>query len=152
MSDNSSLVTKHLQKLGAVLRLRGPAQNDPTARILHILVVGLLIFLIIENAIVAPLISPKNSRMVASFNLLNLLTFAATLVLLRHGIVRLASLVYVAGTWLLTTALIVLTGGINSIGLVVYVTLPISAAGSSGTVRRYGRRERAWPPRWPAPS
>jgi hypothetical protein len=69
--NNSSLLTKHLQMLGASLRLRGRAQSDPAARIPHILVVGLLAFLIIENAIVIQFISPKfGSGIVAPLNLL----------------------------------------------------------------------------------
>jgi signal transduction histidine kinase/DNA-binding NarL/FixJ family response regulator len=125
--SNSSLLTKHLQTLGAVLRLRGRAQSDPTARILHILVVGLLIFLIIENAIVLQFISPKtiDGGIVTP---LNLFVLAATLILLRRSIVSQASLAYVAGTWLLTTVLMLLPAGIHSVRLVVLVTLPISAA------------------------
>jgi hypothetical protein len=76
--------------------------------------VGLLIFLIIENAIVLQFISPKtiDSGIVAP---LNLFVLAATLILLRRSIVSQASLAYVAGTWLLTTVLMLLPGGIHSI-------------------------------------
>jgi signal transduction histidine kinase/CheY-like chemotaxis protein len=125
--ENSSAWSKSFPLAGTALGLRGPAANDPAAKVLHTLAVGLLIFILIENSVVVPLVSPKRTGSgILAF--LYLLVFVATLVLLRRGFVRQASLVYVAGTWLLTSALIVLTGGIHSIGLVVYATLPISAA------------------------
>ncbi len=55
-------------------------------------------------------------------------SLVATLILLRIGQFRKASLMHLAGTWLWATFLITFNAGIRSSGFVLYVTLPISAA------------------------
>jgi PAS domain S-box-containing protein len=56
------------------------------------------------------------------------LTFICMLILLRYGLVRQASLVYLAGTSSFAIALIALSGGTRSNAIVLYTMLPISAA------------------------
>ena len=52
----------------------------------------------------------------------------AILALLRRGLLRQASWLVLAGTWLCVTVFIVLSGGVQSSSLVYYVNLPILAA------------------------
>jgi signal transduction histidine kinase/CheY-like chemotaxis protein len=51
-----------------------------------------------------------------------------SLILLRLGQLRRASLTYLAGTWLWATLIVSVIGGIHSHGLILYGTLPVSAA------------------------
>ncbi|MGA8595961.1 MAG: ATP-binding protein [Bryobacteraceae bacterium] len=63
--------------------------------------------------------------MLCSFEVAMLL---CSLILLKRGAIRKASLVYLSATWVVATVLTALNGGIRSPGLVFYIALPISAA------------------------
>jgi signal transduction histidine kinase/CheY-like chemotaxis protein len=62
------------------------------------------------------------------FNIFASLFVSAALALLYRGSLHVASLVYLCGSWLAFTFLIVLNGGIHSVGVVYYVAVTISAA------------------------
>lgn len=114
------------RKFAHALRLRGPLAGDPTARILHALVICILIWMVPGFAVAIPFSARKAAVAV-------LCTFEAAVafcswVLLRRGRIRPAGLVYLAGTCITATVVVALSGGIRSPALVLYVALPISAA------------------------
>src|SRR5262245_53541780 len=84
-------------------------------------------WLIFDIVIVVPFVGLAKLIGVLNFSLL-FLVLINTRALLQHGLMRQASLVYLAGTWLVTTDIIVLSGTIHSPALVFYIALPISAA------------------------
>jgi signal transduction histidine kinase/ActR/RegA family two-component response regulator len=55
-------------------------------------------------------------------------SLAAALVVLRLGHFRRASMVYLAGVWIWATLIFIFYGGVHSTGMVLYVSLPVSAA------------------------
>ena len=108
--------------------LRGPLANNPTARILHYLVLALLFWLTFSTLLVyafTPMVASLNLFLVPSL----LVMLLAALMLLRFGFFRGAGVVYLAGMLVYVTVVIVLAGGIrNAPALVFYAALPISAA------------------------
>jgi signal transduction histidine kinase/CheY-like chemotaxis protein len=114
------------RRITRALRLRGPLADDPTARILHALLVALVAFVLLELTVTLPL-SPRKPAEVAEIVFLCLIIFVP-LSLLRRGSLRMAGLVYLSGFWLITTVTIMLNGGIHSVAAVLYLVLPISAA------------------------
>jgi signal transduction histidine kinase/CheY-like chemotaxis protein len=107
------------------LRLRGPIADDPSARVLHYLLVGFGIALITELA-GAPFWHGK--IVAASLILFFFLTILSALILVNRGYFRLASWMYLSGTWLVSTIIIILGGGARSQDVVFYIALSISAA------------------------
>ena len=124
---NGSTIPRELvRKTRRALRLRGPLAEDPTAKVLHALVVGALAVFVpctVLSAFVA-----TNKLLSGSQYLLLLFTLIAAWALLRRGFMRMASLTYLGGTWLLTTFIVAVSGGIRSPAQVLYIALPISAA------------------------
>ena len=120
------MLSTYLRRTGKALRLRGALAHDPTAQILHVLLVALVGYLLLELTLTLPF-SPRKPAIAAGmvFEFLFLLT---PLILLRRGSLRMAGLVYLSGYWLLSTLTIILNGGIHSVGIVLYLVLPISAA------------------------
>ena len=117
----------YFRRIWKGLQLRGPLTKNPTAQILHSLVVGLLGWIILEFAIDLPFLTPR--KIVGAVWLSFVFVYIITvLTLLRRGSLRAASLFYLYGSWLLFTVLIILNGGIHSVGAVYYVSLPITAA------------------------
>jgi PAS domain S-box-containing protein len=123
---DSALLTL-LQRARHALRLRGPLANDPTAQILHTLLVGLLCWIGFNIALVTPLYAVHKPGSLAISSFAGLM-FAAALALLSRGSFRNASLVYVWGVWLPATVTIIWNGGIHGVTMVFYIALPISAA------------------------
>jgi signal transduction histidine kinase/CheY-like chemotaxis protein len=119
--------------------LRGPLAADPTARMLHVLLATLFVWLAAAFVATIPLASISFPRI---FNSLVLETsYAIALVLLRLGHFRPASLAYLIGTWIWATLVSFSFGGIHSPGALLYVSLPASAAwlfGYKGAVRTAG--------------
>jgi signal transduction histidine kinase/CheY-like chemotaxis protein len=107
------------------LRLRGLLANDPSAKILHYLLLGLASSLFIE--LVA---APFWPRKVAAGSLVSFMGLSAlcALFLLRRGHFRAASWVYLCAIWVLSTVIIILGGGVRSQDQVFYIALSISAA------------------------
>ena len=122
MNQRSSIRIR-LQSLGHALRLRGPLADDPTARILHALLLALMLW----HAFWAAVLFPFAARKVPVVIVLMVGSLAMALVWLRRGRFRQASLIFLAGTWLYTTSAVTLNGGIRSPFQVFYVALPISA-------------------------
>ena len=109
-----------------ILRLRGPLANDSTARILHTVLLGFLAWLLFSFVHDLPL--REDTFADSSLYILAGSTIWAAFVLLHRGSLQAASLVYLSGSWLLFTILIILNGGIHSVVMVYYVAIPISAA------------------------
>jgi two-component system, cell cycle sensor histidine kinase and response regulator CckA len=107
------------------LRLRGPLAEDPTAPVLHVLVLALAVWYGLWSIILLPLYPNLGARLAVA--ILLEVSLVAALVLLRYGLLRQASLVYLAGTWVGATVRIALSDGIRSTSQVLYVTLPILA-------------------------
>jgi signal transduction histidine kinase/CheY-like chemotaxis protein len=123
MSTSSSHSTSG-QKLSHFLRLRGPLETDPTARVLHFLLVALLLVLGFSTAIMRSFSSRPNLVVVVPIEAV----LAAALVVLRLGLLRRASQIYLAVMWIFAIAVMTVNGGIRGEGLVFLGTLPISAA------------------------
>ena len=108
------------------MRLRGPLAHDPTAKVLHGLLVGVLSWF----AVIRPFLLPLIVQRAASLGAVLFTAAACVLALsfLWHGRLRAASLVYLWGIWVMSTATILMNQGIHSVALVYYITLPITGA------------------------
>ncbi len=120
------MLLTYLRRMGKALRLRGPLAGDPTAQVLHAVLVGLACAIILELAADLP-VSPRKPALSALVLIFTVVSIAP-LTLLHRGSLRAASLTYLSGSWLLFTVVIILNGGIRSVGAVYYLALPISAA------------------------
>jgi PAS domain S-box-containing protein len=121
------LASRLFAAIGRILRLRGPLASDPTAKIFHALLVGVLAWGVLQGVVFVPRFIVR--ARVGSFLLaLLIVAYIAALVLLRRGALREASLVYLGAMYAIGTLLIALSGGIYSHVLVLYVSIPISAA------------------------
>ena len=109
------------------MRPRGPLANETTARVLHWLLAGLLIWFVLYIAIVLPFFNIKKA-LSALLAVLGIMIWVVTLVLVRRGLMRWAALLYLSTMYVSATLLIVLYGGIRSPATVLYMSLPISAA------------------------
>jgi hypothetical protein len=111
------------------LRLRGPLAADPTARILHALVLSLAIWFAIWSIGTLPFYPNLTARLVRlRFVIVAEAVPVATLVLLRLGHFRQAVFFYLAGQWVHATYRIALSGSIQVTSTAYYITLPILAA------------------------
>ena len=120
----SSLLSS-MKKTGMVLRLRGPSADDPTVRVLHSLLLGLLIVTILELCAVPFLVRKPVGSL---FLIVQALICTVCLNLVRRGRARMSSLTYLTGTWALNTITLALSGGLHSPLVALGITLPISAA------------------------
>ena len=126
---------KLVERLAAVLRLRGPLAGDPKAQTMHVLLLGILAWLGIHDLVFLGLSARKPANL--AFTTALALIAIISLYFLRRRTLRTAGLVYVVGLWLVFSAVITLSGGIRSPVLVYYSALPISAAwlfGRRGTL------------------
>ncbi|HKW97012.1 MAG TPA: sensor histidine kinase [Bryobacteraceae bacterium] len=124
------LATKiHHQLAGAVAaaHARVPNANDTTARVLHWLLIGLLIWFVLYLSVILPFFNIKRA-LSAVLAVLGIVIWAATLWLVRRGLIEWAALLYLSALYVSATLLILLYGGIRSPATVLYVALPISAA------------------------
>jgi signal transduction histidine kinase/CheY-like chemotaxis protein len=119
-------VSGTIHRFTLFLRLRGPLAADPTARILHALLVALVVLSLAVWITTIPIARVGFAR---TFNTLVLEAgYGAALVLLRRGNFRRASFAYLAGIWSWATLAFLFYGGIHSPGALLYVSLPVSAA------------------------
>ena len=123
----SLLIPNYLRHVADTLRLRGPLAEDPTARMLNILLLALTAWWGTWTAVLLPfhwsdVFWSMQNEIVTLVALVTALTF------LRRGRFRAASMSYLAGIWFFATHIMALNGGIRSTVQVLYVTLPISAA------------------------
>ena len=123
---DSSPLSKYLRRSAQAVRLRGPLANDPTSQILHALLVALACAFTLEFAALP--FSPRRTALAALVLTFTVLSVLAPLALLHRGSLRGASLTFLLGNWLVFTLVIILNGGIRSVGAVYYLVVPISAA------------------------
>lgn len=114
------------RRLLHALRLRGPLADDHTAQMLHALLVVVAVWMAVGFLVTLNL-GPITFSRVALPLILQASLFAA-MMLVRLGNFHGASLVYLAGTWAWATAIVYIAGGIRTHALILYATLPISAA------------------------
>jgi len=124
MSERFTLRTDLLSAAYA-LRLRGPLADDPTARILHALVLAVAIWYALWSVILLPLYPQFGIRLLTA--VLQEVGPLAALVLLQFGLFRQASWVYLLSMWASATIISATRGGIHSTSLVAYVVIPILA-------------------------
>ncbi len=132
-------ISRILHRVTPFIGLRGSLAADQTARMLHVLLVTLAVWLAaawVSTIPFAPVSFPRifNPLVVEA-------SYAAALVLLRLGHFRRASLAYLAGTWIWATLVSSFFGGVHSPGALLYVSLPASAAwllGYNAAIRTAG--------------
>ena len=116
-----------LHRVAGAIRLRGSLANDPRARVLHALLVTMLAWLGFHLLVLVPLFSarkPQNAMASAALSL----TAVIALYFLRKGFFRKAAMIYLSGSGVCFTIIVILFGGIRSPALIIYPALPISAA------------------------
>ncbi len=106
--------------------LRGPLASDPRARMLHVLLVTLIVWVAAGWVATIPFARVSFPRVF--YTALAEASYIGALVLLRLGHFRRASLTYLAGVWIWATLDCLSYGGMHSPGTVLYVSLPVSAA------------------------
>ncbi len=115
-----------IHRVTLFIGLRGPLAADQTARMLHVLLAALLVWLAAGFVATTPLAQVSFPRI---FNTAFLAGSCVTaLVLLWLGHFRGASLAYLAGIWIWATLVCFSFGGVHSPGALLYVSLPASAA------------------------
>lgn len=121
-----SYLSASIRRAAQALRLRGPLAADPTAQMLHIFLLVVAIWMAFWATVtlkLAPITLPR-----ILFPLILEASLALALVLVRFGHFHRASLVYLVGTWLWATLAVSYVSGIRSTSIILYATLPISAA------------------------
>jgi len=106
--------------------LRGSLADDQTARILHVLLAALAVWLAAAWFATIPFAVVSFPRIF--YPLVQEVGYVTALVLLRLGHFRRASLAYLGGVWIWATLVCFSYGGIHSPGALLYVSLPASAA------------------------
>ena len=110
------------------LRLRGPLAADPTARMLHALVLALAIWYAVWTIVTLPLYPNPMARLIRlRFIIVADMVPVTTLILLRLGYFRQAAYVYMTGQWVQATYNIAINGSIQITSTAFYITLPILA-------------------------
>ena len=126
--NERSLVRRGVRSVLHALRLRGPLSSDPTARILHALVLALTIWSAIWTIFTLPLYPNLMARLLRlRFVMVADLVPVTTLILLRLGHFRQATYVYLIGQWVQATYNIAINGSIEITSTAFYITLPILA-------------------------
>jgi signal transduction histidine kinase/DNA-binding response OmpR family regulator len=110
------------------LSLRGPLAADPTARVLHALVLALAIWFAAWSIATLPHYPTLAARLLRlRFIILSELVPATTLILLRLGHFRQAAFFFLAGEWAHATYNIAVSGSIQLTSTAYYITIPIMA-------------------------
>ena len=132
-------ISQIIPRVGLFIGLRGSLAADETARMLHVLLVTLVVWMAAGWVATIPFVSISFPRI---FNpVLQEASYATALVLLRLGHFRRAGLAYLVGTWIWATLICIFNGGLHSPGALLYVSLPASAAwllGSKAAIRTAG--------------
>jgi len=119
-------IARIIQRVTLFIGLRGSLAADRTARMLHVLLATLTVWMAAAFCFTIPLAPMSFPRIFNSFVLEA--SYATALVLLHLGHFRRASLAYLAGTWIWATLISSSYGGVHSPGALLYVSLPASAA------------------------
>jgi len=110
-----------------VWSLHGPLADDPTAKVLHALLLGMLCWTLFQGILIVPFYTSTTPSIVA-VTLGVEAAVAVAIILLRRGRLRTAGAIYLFGIWMLASILIMLNGGAFSVALVYYMTLPVTGA------------------------
>lgn len=137
--NERSLIRQGVRSAVHALRLRGSLASDPTARVLHALVLALTIWSAIWSIATLPLYPNLAARLLRiRFVILADAVPIATLILLRLGYFRPAAYVYLTGQWAHATYNVAVGGSIQITSTAFYITLPILATWL------FGFREAFW--------
>jgi signal transduction histidine kinase len=119
-------ISRIIHRVTLFIGLRGSLAADETARMLHVLIAALAVWLAAGWVATIPFASMSFPRI---FNTVVMeASYATALVLLRLGHFRRASLAYLAATWIWATLVSFSFGGVHIPGALLYVSLPASAA------------------------
>jgi signal transduction histidine kinase/CheY-like chemotaxis protein len=119
-------ILRMMNRVTPCIGLRGSLAADQTARMLHLLLAILAVWLAAGWVATIPFATMSFPRI---FNpVVQELSYVIALVLLRLGDFRRASLAYLAGTWMWATLVCFSYGDVQSSGALLYVSLPASAA------------------------
>jgi signal transduction histidine kinase/ActR/RegA family two-component response regulator len=127
------------QRVKLFIGLHGSLASDRAARMLHVLLVSLAVWMVAAFVCTIPFAPVTFQRICYPIALEA--SYAIALVLLRLGHFRGASLAYIAGIWIWGTLIFFSYGGVHSPGALLYVSLPASAAwllGYTAAVRTAG--------------
>ena len=119
-------LTAGVRRAVHAMRLRGPLAGDHTAEMLHVLLLAVL-FLMAAGFLLTVRLTPLTWFRALNNVVLHASLIAALLALWK-GQFRVASLLYLSGTWAWATLTVGAMGGIRSSTLILYGTLPVSAA------------------------
>ena len=108
------------------VRLRGPLAADPAAQLFHMFLVVVGIWMLTGAVSTLPVAAITFRRILIISSMW--LVLIASLIVIRLGYYRAASLTYLIGTWIAATVTISSTSGIRSPALILYVALPATAA------------------------
>jgi PAS domain S-box-containing protein len=105
-------------------------EGDPAetlaARMLHSILIGVLLWVALDLGVGVPFLLSRKLASAILCLVLSLLVLGA-LFFLHRGRVRLAGSIFISGAWILTTVLDVLSGGLSSSALLLYIALTITA-------------------------
>jgi len=116
-----------LETAQEVWSLHGPLADDPTAKVLHALLLGVLCWTLFQGMLMGPFYTATTPSTIA-VTLGAEVAVAVAIILLRRGRLRTAGAVYLFGIWMLASVLTMLNGGIFGVALVYYMTLPVTGA------------------------
>ncbi len=123
---NLGAISGVFERVSSALRLRGEAAVDPSAQALHVLM--LLLLSVTAPHVTIALIHFYNKLVIVQTGFPIVFTPVITLVLLWRNAVRAARVVYLVGMWVGFTQIMLLNGGIRSVGWAVYIAMAVSAA------------------------
>jgi signal transduction histidine kinase/ActR/RegA family two-component response regulator len=129
---SASAISGWFGKAEEALRLRGPLASNPSARVLHSLLLWLAGWRIASFALILPF-ATKRLGVALLFSFILAIDLAGIRWLRRNSLAP-AALTFLTAHWLAYTIVIALSSGIHSRGMVMYLVLPISAAWLMGTI------------------
>ena len=115
-----------IQRATPFIGLQGSLAADRKARVLHVLLASLAVWLAAGFLITIPFAPSSFPRYLNA--LVQETCYVTALVLLRRGHFRRASLTYLTGTWIFATLICFSAGFKEGGGALLYVSLPASAA------------------------
>ncbi len=119
-------ISRSINRVTPFIELRGPLAGDRSARMLHILLATLALWM--AAAFIATIPFARVSYPRIFYPLVLEASYVIALLVLRLGRFRGASLAYLAGTWIWATLVCFSYGDLQSPGTLLYVSLPASAA------------------------
>jgi PAS domain S-box-containing protein len=108
------------------LRLRGPLAADPAAQMFHIFLLVIAIWFVLGSIVTLPLAPLIFLRVFVGSPMI--VAVIAALIVIRLGYYRAASLIYIGGVWMMATLSTSSMGWVRSPTLMLYGTLPVTAA------------------------